>query len=114
MKKFKGTGVAIITPFRSDTSVDFNAFGKVVNYVIDGGVDYIVAMGTTGEASTLNRDEKKAIICFTQEAINGRVPLVIGVGGNNTQEIINQIKSLDLSGTDAILSVAHYYNKPRQ
>lgn len=114
MKKFKGTGVAVITPFRNDSSVDFNSFGKVVNHVIEGGVDYIVVMGTTGEASTLNRDEKEAIICFIKESIDGRVPLVIGIGGNNTQEIISLIRSLDLTGADGILSVAPYYNKPNQ
>ena len=114
MKRFKGTGVAIITPFRNDTSVDFTSFTKVVNHVISGGVDYIVAMGTTGEASTLNRDEKKAIICFIQEVIDGRVPLVVGIGGNNTHELVNQIKGFDLSGVDGILSVAPYYNKPTQ
>lgn len=114
MKKFKGTGVAIVTPFKNDTSIDFTAFGRVVDHVINGGVNYIVAMGTTGEASTLTKDEKKAIICYVLEAIDNRVPLVVGIGGNNTQEIINQVRNLDLSGVDGILSVAPYYNKPNQ
>jgi 4-hydroxy-tetrahydrodipicolinate synthase len=114
MKKFKGTGVAIVTPFKNDSSIDFTAFGKVVNHVINGGVNYIVVMGTTGESVTLTKDEKKAIICYILEAIDNRVPLVVGIGGNNTQEIINQVRSLDLSGVDAILSVAPYYNKPNQ
>jgi len=114
MKKLKGTGVAIVTPFKNDSSIDFAAFGRVVNHVINGGVNYIVAMGTTGEAPTLSKDEKKAIICYILEAIDNRVPLVVGIGGNNTQEIINQVRNLDLSGVDAILSVAPYYNKPNQ
>jgi 4-hydroxy-tetrahydrodipicolinate synthase len=114
MKKFKGTGVAIVTPFKNDSSIDFTAFGRVVNHVINGGVNYIVVMGTTGESVTLTKDEKKAIICYILEAIDNRVPLVVGIGGNNTQEIINQVRSLDLSGVDAILSVAPYYNKPNQ
>jgi 4-hydroxy-tetrahydrodipicolinate synthase len=114
MKKFKGTGVAIVTPFKNDFSIDFAAFGRVVNHVIKGGVNYIVALGTTGESVTLTKDEKKAIICYILEAIDNRVPLVVGIGGNNTQEIINQVRNLDLSGVDAILSVAPYYNKPNQ
>jgi 4-hydroxy-tetrahydrodipicolinate synthase len=113
-KKFKGTGVAVITPFKNDTSIDFTSFGKVINHVIEGGVNYIVVMGTTGEVSTLTRDEKKAVLCFSIESVDNRVPVVIGIGGNNTQEIINQIKSFDLSGVDAILSVSPYYNKPNQ
>ncbi len=114
MKKFKGTGVAIITPFKNDCSIDFAALGRVVNHVIKGGVDYIVAMGTTGEASTLTTDEKLAVISYVTETIDSRVPLVIGIGGNNTQEIINFIREIDLTGVDGILSVAPYYNKPSQ
>jgi 4-hydroxy-tetrahydrodipicolinate synthase len=114
MKKFKGTGVAIVTPFKNDTSIDFSALGRVVNHVIKGGVNYIVAMGTTGEASTLTKDEKQALISYVIEAIDNRVPLVIGIGGNNTQEVINLIRDTDLEGVDGILSVAPYYNKPSQ
>jgi 4-hydroxy-tetrahydrodipicolinate synthase len=114
MKKFKGTGVAIITPFKNDCSIDFAALGRVLNHVIKGGVNYIVAMGTTGEASTLTTDEKQAVISYVTETIDNRVPLVIGIGGNNTQEIINIIREIDLSGVDGILSVAPYYNKPSQ
>jgi 4-hydroxy-tetrahydrodipicolinate synthase len=114
MKKLRGTGVAIVTPFKNDLSVDFSAFGRVVNHVIKGGVNYIVVMGTTGESVTLTKDEKKAIINYILETIDGRVPLVVGIGGNNTQEIINQIRSADLKKVDAILSVAPYYNKPNQ
>jgi 4-hydroxy-tetrahydrodipicolinate synthase len=114
MKKFRGTGVAIVTPFKNDSSIDFSAFGRVVDHIINGGANYIVVMGTTGESVTLTKDEKKAIICYILEAIDNRVPLVVGVGGNNTQEIVNQVRSLDLTGVDAILSVAPYYNKPNQ
>jgi 4-hydroxy-tetrahydrodipicolinate synthase len=114
MKKFKGTGVAIITPFKNDSSIDLSALGRVVNHVIKGQVNFIVAMGTTGEASTLTKDEKQAVISYVTEAVDNRVPLVIGIGGNNTQEIINSISELDLTGVDGILSVAPYYNKPSQ
>lgn len=114
MKKFKGTGVAIVTPFKNDSSIDFSALGRVIDHVISGGVNYIVAMGTTGEASTLTKDEKQAVLSFVTESIDGRVPLVAGIGGNNTQEIINSLKELDLTGVDGILSVAPYYNKPGQ
>ncbi|MCX6333659.1 MAG: 4-hydroxy-tetrahydrodipicolinate synthase [Bacteroidia bacterium] len=114
MKRFKGTGVAIITPFKNDSSIDFTAVGRVINHVIKGGVNYIVAMGTTGEASTLTKDEKYALVSYVTEAVDSRVPLVIGIGGNNTQEIINTIVEFDLQGVDGILSVAPYYNKPSQ
>ena len=114
MKKLRGTGVAIVTPFKNDTSIDFAAFGRVIEHVINGGVNYIVAMGTTGESPTPTRDEKKAIISFIVEAIDGRVPLVVGIGGNNTQDIISSIRHSNLSRVDAVLSVAPYYNKPSQ
>ena len=114
MKKFKGTGVAIITPFKSDTSIDFAAMGRVVNHVINGGVNYIVALGTTGESVTLTEDEKNAVISYVAEIIDGRLPLVVGFGGNNTQEVINSIRHADLEKVDAIMSVAPYYNKPTQ
>lgn len=114
MKKFKGTGVAIVTPFKNDSSIDFAALGRVVKHVIDGGVSYVVAMGTTGESVTLTKDEKKAIVTYVAEIIDGRVPLVVGIGGNNTQEVINCIRQTKLNGVDGILSVAPYYNKPTQ
>jgi 4-hydroxy-tetrahydrodipicolinate synthase len=114
MKKFKGTGVAIVTPFKNDSSIDFSAFGRVVDHVINGGVNYIVVMGTTGESVTLTKDEKKAVICYILEKIDNRVPLVVGIGGNNTQEVINQVRGWDLKGVDGILSVSPYYNKPTQ
>ena len=114
MQTFKGTGVAIITPFKSDLSIDFAAIGRVVNHVIAGGVDYIVALGTTGESVTLTQDEKNAVISYVAEIIDGRLPLVVGLGGNNTQEVINCIRQADFEKVDAILSVAPYYNKPSQ
>jgi len=114
MKKFKGTGVAIVTPFKNDSSIDFSALGRIINHVIKGGVNYIIAMGTTGEASTLTKDEKQALISYVVEAVDKRIPVVIGIGGNNTQEIINCIREMDLDGVEGILSVAPYYNKPNQ
>jgi len=114
MKKFKGTGVAIVTPFKNDSSIDFAALGRVVNHVINGGVDYIVAIGTTGESVTLTQDEKNAVISYIAEVIDGRVPLVAGFGGNNTQNVINAIRQADLEKVDGILSVSPYYNKPNQ
>jgi 4-hydroxy-tetrahydrodipicolinate synthase len=114
MKKFKGTGVAIVTPFKNDSSIDFSALGRVINHVIKGGINYIVALGTTGESVTLTKDEKKAIVSYVIEAVDSRVPLIVGIGGNNTQEVINSIRQTDLSGIDGLLSVAPYYNKPTQ
>jgi len=103
-----------VTPFKNDSSIDFAALGRVVNHVITGGVNYIVVMGTTGETATLTRDEKKAIIAYVAEVNDGRVPLVTGIGGNSTQEVINCIRQSNLTGVDGILSVAPYYNKPNQ
>ncbi len=114
MENFTGTGVAIVTPFKNDTSIDFTALGNIVEHVIKGGVNYIVGLGTTGEATTLTKIEKQAVISFLVDSIGDRVPLVIGIGGNNTQEIVNFIRETDLKGVDAILSVAPYYNKPTQ
>jgi 4-hydroxy-tetrahydrodipicolinate synthase len=113
-KKFRGTGVAIVTPFKNDFSIDFAALGRVVNHVIAGGVNYIVVMGTTGESVTLSKDEKKAVISYVVEVNDSRIPLVLGIGGNNTQEVINCIRHSNLAGVDGILSVAPYYNKPNQ
>lgn len=114
MKSFKGTGVAIVTPFKNDSSIDYSALGRVIDHVIKGGVSYIVAMGTTGETPTLTKDEKQAVISYVTETVDKRVNIVIGIGGYNTQEIINTIIEMDLAGVDAILSVAPYYNKPSQ
>lgn len=114
MKRFKGTGVAIVTPFKNDSSIDFSALGRIVNHVVKGGVNYIVAMGTTGEASTMTKDEKQALISYILETVDKRVPVVIGIGGNSTREVINTIREIELEGVDGILSVVPYYNKPSQ
>ena len=114
MRKFKGTGVAIVTPFKNDSSIDFAALGRVVNHVIAGGVNYIVAMGTTGESVTLSVEEKQAQVSYVIEVIDNRVPLVVGIGGNNTQDVINTLRHTDLTNVDGVLSVAPYYNKPTQ
>lgn len=114
MKKLKGTGVAIVTPFKNDLSIDFAALGRVIEHVITGGVNYIVVLGTTGESVTLTHDEKAAVMSYVVEKCDKRVPLVAGIGGNNTQDIINFAREADLSGYDAVLSVAPYYNKPGQ
>lgn len=113
-KKFTGTGVAIVTPFRTDGSIDFKSLGKLVEHVIKGGVNYIVALGTTGESVTLSKDEKKAVLSFVTDTVSSRIPVVVGIGGNNTQEILDTISHNDHSGVDAILSVSPYYNKPSQ
>ena len=112
--KFTGTGVAIVTPFRKDDSIDFSALTKVVEHVIAGNAEYIVALGTTGETPTLSKDEKKAVLNCVIETTDKRVPIVAGIGGNNTQVIISKLKKNKLDGVDAILSVCPYYNKPTQ
>lgn len=114
MKKFKGTGIAIVTPFKNDSSIDFNALGRVIDHIIGGGINYIVALGTTGESATLTKDEKRAVISYVLETVNGRVPVIAGIGGNNTQEVINTIRHTNLTGIEGLLSVAPYYNKPTQ
>jgi len=114
MKKFRGTGVAVITPFKSDLSIDFAAMERILEHLISGGVSYIVLLGTTGEASTLRQDEKSAVTSNAVEIIGKRVPVVLGIGGNNTSEVVSRIREADLEGVDAILSVAPYYNKPCQ
>lgn len=114
MTKFVGTGVALITPFNQDLSVDFNALDNLVEYNIANGIEYLVISGTTGESVTITKDEKKAITERIIKTNNGRVPLVLGIGGNNTNGVINEINSTDLSQIDAILSVSPYYSKPTQ
>jgi len=113
-ERFKGVGVAMITPFNEDGSIDFQSLGKMIDYVIDGGVDYIVALGTTAETPTLYIPERVEVAAFVTKQVAGRVPLVIGVGGNSTSEVLDQLHEIDLSGADAILSVTPYYNKPSQ
>ncbi len=112
--KFVGTGVALVTPFNSDLSIDHEALTNIVNYNIDNGTDYLVICGTTGESVTLTKQEKKDVVATVSKANNGRLPLVLGIGGNNTMAVIDEIKSTDLSGIDAILSVSPYYSKPTQ
>lgn len=114
MKKFYGTGVAVITPFQTDGSIDFPALEIVLENLIDKGIDYLISLGTTGESATLSSAEKKEIFAFTAKTVSGRVPLIAGVGGNHTQAVIENIKNLDKNGFDAILSVSPYYNKPTQ
>jgi len=114
MQKFVGTGVALVTPFKSDKTVDFDALKKLVSYTIDNGIDYLVINGTTGESTTITSVEKKEIINVIAQVNNKRVPLVLGVGGNNTANVINELQTADLSKIDAILSVAPYYSKPTQ
>jgi 4-hydroxy-tetrahydrodipicolinate synthase len=114
MKKFHGTGVALVTPFNADGSVDYEGLKNLINYQIDGQVEYLVSLGTTGEASTLNKYEKKKIWAYTAEINNGRVPLVAGLGGNNTAELTEEIKAFEANGYEAILSASPYYNKPTQ
>ena len=112
--QFRGTGVALVTPFHSDGSIDFNCFKKLIDHVIGGGVEYLVPLGTTGESVTLNKNEKQAVLNFVLEANDNRVPVVLGLGGNNTRDIAEQLNNLDMDGITAILSVSPYYNKPSQ
>ena len=114
MQSLIGTGVALVTPFKKDFSVDVDALKLIVNYQIDNGVDYLVILGTTAENATLNSEEKEVVIATIIAANNGRLPLVLGIGGNNTNEVIEEIKSRNLTNFDAILSVSPYYNKPTQ
>lgn len=114
MTKFIGTGVALITPFKKDLSIDFEALKRLVEYNIDNGIEYLVISGTTGESVTVTADEKKELIKFISKVNNGRLPLVLGIGGNNTMSVINEIKTTDLSDIDALLSVSPYYSKPTQ
>ena len=110
----KGTGLALITPFKKDYSIDFDALSNLIEHTISGGVEYLVALGTTGESVTLSKDEKKQVYSFIAQQAKGRVPCVAGIGGNHTQEITDYIKGFDFSGFDAILSVSPFYNKPSQ
>lgn len=114
MTKFYGTGVALITPFKTDLSVDYNALKNIVNYNIDNGTNYLVVSGTTGESVTVTKEEKKKITNTVIETNKGRLPIVLGIGGNNTMAVIEEIKSTDFSQIDAILSVSPYYSKPTQ
>lgn len=114
MTKFIGTGVALITPFKANLSIDFEALARLVEYNIENGTDYLVISGTTGESVTVTAEEKKELIAFISKVNKGRLPLVLGIGGNNTASVIHEIKSTDLSSIDGILSVSPYYSKPTQ
>ena len=114
MKRISGTGVALITPFNEDKTIDYTSLDKLINKVIEGGIDFLVVLGTTGEATSINDSEKKELINFIVKLNNKRLPLVLGIGGNNTNKLIKEINNTDLSDFDAILSVTPYYNKPSQ
>ena len=113
-EQLKGTGVAIVTPFSDNGSVDFDALGKLVDFIIDNGVEYVVTLGTTGETPTLDKQERIDIINFTFDKINGRVPVVVGIGGNDTREVVNNVQTYPLEKAVAVLSACPYYNKPSQ
>ena len=114
MQSLIGTGVALVTPFKKDLSVDVDALKRIVNFQIDNGIDYLVVLGTTAETATLSKQEKELVIQTIVDANNGRLPLVLGVGSNNTQEVIDELKTRNLTDFTAILSVSPYYNKPTQ
>ena len=114
MQSLIGTGVALVTPFKVDFSIDTEALTRIVNFTIDGGVEYLVVLGTTAENATLSASEKEVVITTVIEANKGRLPLVLGVGGNNTMEVVAELKTRDLSSFEAILSVSPYYVKPTQ
>ena len=110
----KGLGVALITPFKEDDSIDYTALGKLIEHLIQNSIDYLVVLGTTAETPTLSAEEKKEVVVFVKQRVNGRVPIVLGVGGNCTSSVVAQLKNDDYEGIDAILSVVPYYNKPSQ
>lgn len=114
MRKFIGTGVALVTPFKADTSIDFESLERLVNFQVENGVNYLVVLGTTGEPTTLSESEKDAVKEKIIAVNNGRLPLVLGIGGNNTAAVVAEIKTTDLSRFDAVLSVSPCYNKPTQ
>lgn len=113
-ERFRGLGVALVTPFRLNGGIDYAALEKLLEHQITGGVDYVVSMGTTGESVTLTREEKKQLLATTVELVRNRVPVVLGVGGNNTAEVVEALHGFELDGVDGILSVSPYYNKPTQ
>lgn len=110
----KGTGVAIVTPFKADEELDYDSLAKVIEHIIQGGVEYIVTMGTTGETATLFEDEIQPLLEFTKKQVNGRIPIVLGIGGNDTWDVKEVIKRTNFDGISAILSVSPYYNRPQQ
>lgn len=106
--------MALVTPFTSSFEVDYNALGRVIDFVINNGAEYVVTLGTTGETPTLSKDEKKQIVLYTYDKVNNRVPVVVGIGGNNTQEVVEELKTFPLERAVAVLSASPYYNKPSQ
>jgi 4-hydroxy-tetrahydrodipicolinate synthase len=110
----KGTGVALVTPFTSKEHIDFEALGKVIEFVMEGGVDYVVTLGTTGETPTLSKEEKLSLVNYTYEKINGRIPVVVGIGGNNTRELIKDMEKFPLEKATAVLSASPHYSRPSQ
>lgn len=112
--KFTGTGIAIVTPFLADGSIDWDSYKKLIEFWIAGKVEYLVVLGTTGESATVHGEEKQQVFSFVAQTVNGRLPLVAGIGGYDTKEVLEGFKKFDLTGYDAILSVAPYYNKPNQ
>ena len=114
MSNLKGLGVAMVTPFKSNKEIDFSALEKLTNHLIDGGLDYLVVMGTTGEAATLSKEEKQEVLDFIIKINNKRLPIVFGIGGNDTIKMVEEYKSFNLDGVSAILSASPYYNKPSQ
>ncbi|MDX1936538.1 MAG: 4-hydroxy-tetrahydrodipicolinate synthase [Flavihumibacter sp.] len=113
-QQLRGTGVALVTPFTSSFEVDYNALGNVIDFVINNGAEYVVTLGTTGETPTLSKDEKKQIVLYTYDKVNNRVPVVVGIGGNNTHELVEELKTFPLDKAIAVLSASPYYNKPSQ
>lgn len=114
MNELQGAGVALVTPFNTDGSIDFGTLGNLIEFQIQEGMNYLVSLGTTGETATLSATEKKQVWEFTATKVNGRLPLVAGIGGNNTMEIVELVRNFDIAGYCAILSVSPYYNKPTQ
>ncbi len=112
--KLRGTGVALVTPFTAKGDIDFDALETVINSVVSNGVEYVIMLGTTGETPTLSKEEKKDIVSFTFEKVNHRVPVVVGIGGNNTRDLIHDLETFPLENAAAILSASPYYNKPSQ
>lgn len=113
-EKFSGTGIAIVTPFNTDRSIDWKSFEKLISFWIDGGVEYLVVLGTTGESATVKGKDKQEVFSFVSKTVGGRLPLVAGIGGYDTYEVLEGFKEYNLTSYDAILSVAPYYNKPNQ
>ncbi|MFV0522264.1 MAG: 4-hydroxy-tetrahydrodipicolinate synthase [Mangrovibacterium sp.] len=111
---FEGAGVALVTPFHADNTIDFESLNNLINFQIEAGIDYVVVLGTTAETPTLSEEEQEQIISCVRQQVDGRVPIVLGLGGNNPDSVISRIRKIDFSGVAAILSVTPYYNKPQQ